>query len=345
MKGSFLRSLPAAFDLREGLRGAFACTPMLLLGWALDAPGFAWAAIGAFWTTLAAISGTARQRLLAMVDFAAWSTACGAAATWAADQGLAAGTLAVLAVAGGAGFVRSWKPHAYQGAILVATACVVMMDRPAGAAGWHFIVPYALGCLFAAVVGAIAWRLAPPPPEAPPAEPPAPIAHYALRLGPAAALAYLVVHVMGLHYGYWATMAVLLILQPAAAGIWPRCLERAVGTVAGTVIAMGLGLVATTPLAIALAVFPLFGLTMALRAHSYQVFVAFLTPAFILVADFAAPAAGQLYALARLEDNLIGCVIAFLAALLLWPTSGPLGWAHEQARRRPQAYRGPKGPR
>lgn len=332
-KAPFLRSLVTAFDLREGLRGAFACTPMLLLGWALDAPDFAWAAIGAFWTALAAISGTVRERIGAMLAFCAWSTACGAAAAWCADQGLAAATLAVLAVAGAAGFIRTWKPHAYQVAILVATASVVMIDRPAGTAGWHFVLLYALGCLFATAVGALMWRLALPPPEAPPARPPAPVAHYALRLGGATALAYLVVHLMQLRYGYWATVAVLLILQPAAAGIWPRCLERAVGTVAGTIIAVGVGMVATTPLAIALAVFPLFGLTMALRAHSYRVFVACLTPAFILVADFAAPAASQAYALVRLEDNLIGCVLAFLAALLLWPTAGPLGWAHEQSRR------------
>ena len=113
----------------------------------------------------------------------------------------------------------------------------------------------------------------------------------------------------------------------------PRNLERAIGTVLGTVVAMGVGLVARTPWAIALAVFPLVGLTMALRAHSYRLFVLFLTPAFVLVADFGAPVAGPAYALARLEDNLVGCLIAFLAMLLLWPTGGPAGWAHERRGR------------
>lgn len=330
--GGYIGSLRAAFDLREGLRGALACTPMLLLGWALQAPDFAWAAIGAFWTTLAAIVGTPRERTVAMLAFGALSTVCGGIGAWIADLGLGAGALAVLLVASAAGYVRSWKPHAYQVAILAATACVVIMDRPVTHPhGYGFLLLYAGGCLFATCVSAIAWRIGPPPPDATIGDPAAPSSHFAARLGIATALAYLVVHLLHLHYGYWATMAVLLILQPSASGTWPRCFERAIGTVVGSVAAMGLGLLATTPLAIALTVFPLFGLTMALRSHSYRVFVAFLTPAFILVADFAAPAAGQAYALARLEDNLIGCVIAFVAALLLWPTAGPLGWAHEQA--------------
>jgi uncharacterized membrane protein YccC len=143
--------------------------------------------------------------------------------------------------------------------------------------------------------------------------------HFALRLGIATTVAYLTVHLLQLPCGYWATMAVLLILQPSVSGTWPRSVQRAIGTVVGTVIAVAIGHLAHTPLQIALAVFPLIGLTMALRPVGYSVFIAFLTPSFVLVADYAVPAIDYNYALARLETNLLGSAIAIAATLVLWP--------------------------
>ncbi len=58
---------------------------------------------------------------------------------------------------------------------------------------------------------------------------------------------------------------------------------------------------------------------MALRPVSYSVFVIFLTPSFVLVADYAAPADTFAYAMARLGNNILGCAIALLATYLLWP--------------------------
>ncbi len=58
---------------------------------------------------------------------------------------------------------------------------------------------------------------------------------------------------------------------------------------------------------------------MALRPVSYSVFVIFLTPSFVLVADYAAPADTFAYAIARLGNNILGCAIALLATYLLWP--------------------------
>jgi hypothetical protein len=81
-----------------------------------------------------------------------------------------------------------------------------------------------------------------------------------------------------------------------------------------------IGLLVHTPLAISLVVFPLVCLTMALRRVSYSLYVIFLTPSFVLVADFATPANTFSYAVARLGSNVLGCVIALLAAYLLWPT-------------------------
>jgi len=63
---------------------------------------------------------------------------------------------------------------------------------------------------------------------------------------------------------------------------------------------------------------------MALRPVSYSLFVLFITPTFVLVADFAAPGGAEIaHAIIRLENNIFGCVIALLATFLLWPSREP----------------------
>jgi uncharacterized membrane protein YccC len=74
-----------------------------------------------------------------------------------------------------------------------------------------------------------------------------------------------------------------------------------------------------TPLALSLAVFPLVCLTMSLRKVNYVLFVTFLTPTFVLVADLAFPANELIYSMQRLENNLLGVLLALVATYLLWP--------------------------
>jgi uncharacterized membrane protein YccC len=130
-----------------------------------------------------------------------------------------------------------------------------------------------------------------------------------------------VIRALGLPFGYWATMATLLILQPSIAATWPRSIERAAGSIVGGVLAAAIGYAIHSPLAISLVVFPLVVATMALRPVSYSLFVLFLTPTFVLVADFAAPGANEFaFAITRLGNNVLGCVLALLATFYLWPT-------------------------
>jgi hypothetical protein len=330
-------------NLLEGMRAASASAIMLLLGCALHAPDFAWAAIGAFWTSLATASDTARNRLASMLSFALLSTVAGGLTTYAASFGTTGGALSILFCVTAAGLTRIWGSKAYQVAILAATACVVMVDRPwhSGAGGMAYLGVYLFGCLFAAALSMLIWQIRPFAKEhytttwqqaavqtvraalqqlRDHASLSSDGAHFALRLGIATTIAYLLVHMLQLPYGYWATMAVLLILQPSASGTLPRSVERALGTVVGTVIAVAISGLTQSPLTIALAVFPLIGLTMALRPVGYGVFVAFLTPSFVLVADYAMPVIDEYnYVLARLENNLLGSVIAVAATLILWP--------------------------
>lgn len=343
---TLITSTAAKANLLEGMRAASASALMLLVGCALNVPDFSWAAIGAFWTSLATAPDTARSRLASMLSFALLSTVGGALVTYTAALSATAGALAILIFVTMAGLTRIWGERPYQVAILAATACVVMIDHPSAASGdMAYLGLYLFGCLFATALSMVIWQIRPFAPEQHTtswqqaavqtvrdaiaqlrkhASLSSDGMHFALRLGIATTAAYLTVHILALPCGYWATMAVLLILQPSAAGTLPRSVERAVGTVVGTIIAVGIGALALTPLQIALAVFPLIGLTMALRPVSYSVFVAFLTPSFVLVADYAMPAFEYNYALARLENNLLGSAIAIAATLILWPLTDRL---------------------
>jgi len=148
---------------------------------------------------------------------------------------------------------------------------------------------------------------------------------HAARCGVTTMLGYVLVHALHLPVGYWATMAILLILQPSVATSWSRGLERAAGSLVGGVIAALIGSLVHAPLAMALLVFPLVAATMAFRSVSYSLFVMFLTPTFVLVADFTRPGSGDLsFALARVEDNVLGCALALAATFLLWPSREPV---------------------
>lgn len=502
-------------DLSEGLRAAFASTLMLLLGNLLHMPEFSWAAIGAFWTCLADAAGSNGRRFASMTSFAILSTVFGGLTAMASSAGIVGGAVAILVFAGFGALGRIWGAAAGQVAILAATACVVMVDRPMHAArpDFGFLGIYFAGCAFATVLSFTLWRIHPfgnsragaratylrladmardsarllkhqrddfnewashaakfrgqtraaiettrqalervpvskadrqatyddlvlalagseqifayliavtdvcergihrlanprrvaraldafadiltrqaraiaegtPQSagrwrsrmlalargidaalgesislrfdidftglDAPAATRPSWAqatalalregletlkanasmdslgARHAARVGVAATVAFITVRLLHLNFGYWATMATLLILQPSIAGSWPRSMERAVGSVVGGLMAAGIGLAVHSPIAISLLVFPLVCATMALRNVSYSLFVLFITPAFVLVADFAAPGGSEsMYAITRLENNVLGCAIALLATFLLWPSREP----------------------
>ncbi|MGV2290059.1 FUSC family protein [Trinickia sp. YCB016] len=499
-------------SLSEGLRAACAATAMLLLGKWLNNPLFAWAAIGAFWTCLADAAESPRRRLASMGGFALASTLCGGITAFASGAGIPYAVAAVFAISALAGLTTIFSSAAYQVAILVAVACIVLVDKPQHdlATATPLLAIYFSGCVFATLLSFTVWRIHPFAPsryalrlayarlselardcarlieashadaadwarhatevraqaraaieaayrsllsmpqaridgakayrnlsfaaadaervfgyliavsnaaeyahygplrrtraarclramggvlyrmgerfEAPsadypeslrqhllalsrrlsaPAEqnlslPPVPVHHgssggsaarfeepwpealrhtlstnweslrqnasleslgvrHAVRLAVATTAAYATVKLLHMPSGYWATMATLLVLQPSNGNTWMRGFERAAGSAAGAALAAAIGSLVQTPLAISLVVFPLVCLTVSLRRVSYGLYALFLTPSFVLVADFAAPANELGYAVARLENNLLGCVFALLVTYLLWP--------------------------
>ncbi|WP_049974202.1 FUSC family protein [Azospirillum sp. B4] len=160
------------------------------------------------------------------------------------------------------------------------------------------------------------------------------IARHALRVALVVTATYVVTAYLNVAYAYWATMAAVVVMQPQAASTWPRTLERVVGSVIGGAAAAFLAVALPTPLWLLAAIFPLAAATIALRSVSYSLFVTFLTPLFVLVADLLHPGitgSGEGIALARAFNNTLGSLIGLAGCLILWPEREPKGFSHKLA--------------
>jgi len=119
---------------------------------------------------------------------------------------------------------------------------------------------------------------------------------------------------------HWATIAMVLCLQPYFSATWLRAAERIAGTALGGVAAALVGLVAQTQLALALAMLPLTVFAFAIRGVSYGAFTAALTPMIVLLIEQIAPGTDPMHvALLRVLYTLLGGTLAVAGNLLLWP--------------------------
>ncbi|MCM2293126.1 FUSC family protein [Allorhizobium sp. BGMRC 0089] len=159
----------------------------------------------------------------------------------------------------------------------------------------------------------------------------------ALRLSIGVVAVYYVATIFSLGYPYWATMAVVVVMQGAARSTWTRGVERILGSLLGGIWALWLlhevvNADARTAIAVCLSV-----LTIALRGVNYSLFVVFLTALFIIITELLEPGAG--IASARMFDNTLGSLAALVSVLALWPDLGPsVGFLIERGLAANQAY-------
>jgi uncharacterized membrane protein YccC len=125
-------------------------------------------------------------------------------------------------------------------------------------------------------------------------------------------------------YDHWLTITIVATMQPYFSLTFTRAIERICGTVAGGLIAAAVGLLFTSPLAIAAAMFPLAVLAFAVRAVSFGLFMMAITPLVVLLVETGDPDTGEwMIALARAAFTTIGGLIAVGANFLLWPSREP----------------------
>jgi uncharacterized membrane protein YccC len=144
---------------------------------------------------------------------------------------------------------------------------------------------------------------------------------HALRLSLTATFALYLTKALDLPRGYWLTLTAIVTLQPFVGATWRRALERVGGSVLGGVIAAIAGLAITRPIFITILIFPLSVATLALRGVNYTLFVLFLTPLFVLIAELFQTGGVADWNLAGLRalDSTIGGGLGLAAGFLLWP--------------------------
>jgi uncharacterized membrane protein YccC len=125
-------------------------------------------------------------------------------------------------------------------------------------------------------------------------------------------------------YDHWFTITVVATMQPYFSLTYTRALERIIGTAVGGIIAAAVGLVCTTPISIAAAMFLLSVAAFTVRAVSFGLFMLALTPLVVLLVETGDPHTGEwVIAAARAALTTLGGLVAVGANFLLWPSREP----------------------
>ncbi|GAA2503208.1 FUSC family protein [Streptomyces longisporus] len=143
---------------------------------------------------------------------------------------------------------------------------------------------------------------------------------YGLRLALCIGIAQALVSIVPVPRSYWVALTITFVLKPDFGSVFSRALLRALGTVAGLVIAAAV--LAAVPrgwwdVPVMLVLAPLIP-ALTPRGYGYQ--TAAITPVILLLSDVLNHQ-GTALLLPRLVDSLIGCGIALVAGYLLWPES------------------------
>ena len=143
---------------------------------------------------------------------------------------------------------------------------------------------------------------------------------YGLRLALCVGLAQVLVSTVPVPRSYWVALTITFVLKPDFGSVFSRALLRALGTVAGLVVAAAVLVQVPrgwwdVPVILLLAT-----LIPALTPRGYGYQTAAITPVIILLSDLLNHQ-GTALLLPRLLDSLMGCAIALVAGYLLWPES------------------------
>jgi uncharacterized membrane protein YccC len=151
-----------------------------------------------------------------------------------------------------------------------------------------------------------------------------PTLRHAVRVAVAAAPGLAFTMLWFTPYDHWLTITMVATMQPFFAATYTRAIERVLGTALGGVVAAGVGLVCTSSIAVAAAMFPLAIIAFTMRSVSYGLFMLGLTPLVVLLVETGEPAASEWrIAAARAVLTTIGGIGAVAANFVLWPSREP----------------------
>ena len=125
-------------------------------------------------------------------------------------------------------------------------------------------------------------------------------------------------------YDHWLSITIMMTMQPYFGLTYTRVFQRIIGTLAGGLVAALVGVICTTPMAIAIAMFPLAAITLAARELSYGLFITWLTPLIVLIVDISLPDASEwVVAGMRALFTVVGGTMTVAGCFLLWPNFEP----------------------
>ncbi|HLL34822.1 MAG TPA: FUSC family protein, partial [Streptomyces sp.] len=140
---------------------------------------------------------------------------------------------------------------------------------------------------------------------------------YGLRLALCVGIAQVLVSIVPVPRSYWVALTITFVLKPDFGSVFSRALLRALGTVAGLVVAAAVLSQVPRGWWDVPVLFLLAPLIPALTPRGYGHQTAAITPVILLLSDVL-NRQGTALLLPRLVDSLIGCAIAIVAGYLLW---------------------------
>lgn len=143
---------------------------------------------------------------------------------------------------------------------------------------------------------------------------------HAIRVSTAVITGFLLAHYFKIGHSYWILLTIIVILKPAYSLTKKRNGERLAGTVCGIFIGLFvLQLTHNSAALLALLIILMAGSYMAMRKN-YFLSVLMMTPYLVLFYYILSPANFNALLKDRVLDTAIGCIIAFVASLLIFPT-------------------------
>lgn len=143
---------------------------------------------------------------------------------------------------------------------------------------------------------------------------------YGIRLALCIGLAQVLVSTVAVPRSYWVALTITFVMKPDFGSVFSRALLRALGTVAGLVVAAAVLTVVPRGWADVGVILLLAPLVPALTPRGYGYQTAAITPVILLLSDILNHQ-GTGLVVPRLVDSLVGCGIAIVAGYLLWPES------------------------
>ncbi|MFG2309068.1 FUSC family protein [Streptomyces sp. NPDC048566] len=143
---------------------------------------------------------------------------------------------------------------------------------------------------------------------------------YGIRLALCIGLAQVLVSTVTVPRSYWVALTITFVMKPDFGSVFSRALLRALGTVAGLVVAAAVLTAVPRGWADVAVILLLAPLIPALTPRGYGYQTAAITPVILLLSDVLNHQGAGLV-VPRLVDSLVGCAIALVAGYLLWPES------------------------